>query len=148
MSLNNTYHKITGYATLVVLLWNIAGWLGFGLVLNHSHEQNQGAHCEVNFCFCEVEEGQSICTCHHHGMNENGHHSADSDQQNSFCYFSKPHTSSQTASQALVNISIIHALYLPKADIIILLGMQEYKPEQTIFTPAGIVPDLLRPPRG
>ncbi len=102
MSLNSTYHKITGYATLVVLLWNIVGWLGFGLVLNHAHPHEQGAHCEVNFCYCEVEEGETICTCHHNGMNESDHHSSDADQEKSFCYYSKPHTDSRKAFQALV----------------------------------------------
>jgi len=67
--------------TIAIMLWNIMGWLGLGLVLNHSHEHGEANHCEVTFCYCEIEDGQSICTCHHNDMKGTAHHSGDADHE-------------------------------------------------------------------
>lgn len=142
MSLNSTYHKITGYATLMVLLWNIVGWLGFGLVLNHSHDHNEKNHCEVTFCYCETEEGETICTCHHNSMNE---HSGDSG--NEFCYYTSSHSDADTASQALIVIAKFNALYLNSQKSELPINSREFQFERGKNELSGAIPDLLRPPR-
>ncbi|MDR9417849.1 hypothetical protein [Gracilimonas sp.] len=146
MSLNSTYHKITGYTTLIVLLWNIVGWLGFGLVIDHTHKHSKEHHCEVTFCFCEIEEGETICTCHHNDMNKENAHSDDHD--NEFCYFSSSHSDSNTASQSLIVIAKFNALYLSSEDLPSLTDMHEFNAEKEFMVLSGTVPDLLRPPRG
>ena len=142
MSLNSAYHKITGYATLVVLLWNIVGWLGFGLVLNHSHSHSGVNHCEVTFCYCEIEEGETICTCHHNSMDG---HSGDSSDE--YCYFTSSHSNANTASQALIVIAKFQAIHLNADDANLQFSSTSFQLEGVEDELSGIFPDLLRPPR-
>ncbi len=144
MSLNSTYHKITGYATLFVLLWNIVGWLGFGLILDHSHKHSEKNQCEVTFCYCEVEEGETTCTCHHSEMNR---HNSDTTQANDFCFYSVPHSDANTASQALIVIAKFNAINLNSDNLKIPSDSHDFQAEQEAHLLPGSAPNLLRPPQ-
>lgn len=145
MSLNSAYHKLTGYVTLVVLLWNIVGWLGFGLVLNHSHTHDGGTYCEITFCSCEVDEGETICTCHHNDLSLTNDHD-DAGSHREFCNYDLPHNNTDT-TQALNFSSKVNATCTNTF-------VQAYLRERKIdyILPAeqalnGVYKDLLRPPR-
>ncbi|MFD2532999.1 hypothetical protein [Gracilimonas halophila] len=146
MSLNSTYHRITGFATLMVLLWNIVGWLGFGFVLNHAHTHHDGNYCEITFCTCEVEEAGDVCTCHHQEMQTQDKHS-DTHDQHEECYFSLPHDSNTSSTQALIVVSKFNALHLNSENLSIPLDNHEFQAEQQAHLLSGTIPDLLRPPR-
>jgi hypothetical protein len=146
MSLNSTYYKITGYATLLVLLWNIVGWLGFGFILNHAHTHDSGTYCEITFCSCEVEEGQTICTCHHNTPATDNDHGAD-EAHGQFCNYDLPHNNNTDTTQALIFSSKVNAantqafvyIYPSEQEVTFLLTTEhELK---------GAYQDLLRPPR-
>ncbi|MDZ7805580.1 MAG: hypothetical protein U5K71_00520 [Gracilimonas sp.] len=146
MSLNSTYHKITGYATLLVLLWNIVGWLGFGLVLNHSHTHDGGTYCEITFCSCEVDEGETVCTCHHNTPATDNDHDGD-DTHGEFCYYDLPHNNNTDTTQALIFSSKVNATCT--------LDLVHIYPNELeiTFIPTtehelnGAYHDLFRPPR-
>lgn len=145
MSLNITYRSVTSVITITVMLWNIVGWLGFGLVLEHSHQKNnEGNHCEVTFCYCEVEEGETTCTCHHNDMNSHDDHSGN---ENEICYYSASHSDSTTASQALIVIAKFNALYLHSESLSIPIDAYDFQTEQETHLLSGTVCDLLRPPQ-
>lgn len=146
MSLNSTYHKLTGYATLLVLLWNIVGWLGFGLILDHSHSQESGTYCEITFCSCEIDEGETMCTCHHNApATTDDHHGEDTHGE--YCFYDLPHNNNTDTTQALIFSSKVNATCT--TDLV-----QAYPKERKIdyIQPAeqalnGVYKDLLRPPR-
>ncbi len=146
MSLNSTYHKLTGYATLLVLLWNIVGWLGFGLILDHNHSQEPGTYCEITFCSCEIDEGETMCTCHHNAPATTGDHHGE-DTHGEFCFYDLPHNNNTDTTQALIFSSKVNATCT--TDLV-----QTYPKEREIdyILPAeqalsGVYKDLLRPPR-
>lgn len=147
MSLNNTFRSVTSIITIAVMLWNILGWLGFGLILNHSHQEPEKDNCEVTFCYCEVEEGENICTCHHNDMNSHGEHSEDSTESNDFCYFTASHSDAGTASQTLIVISKFNAFCLNYESLSIPTDTHQFQAEPAAHLVPGINHDLLRPPR-
>ncbi|WP_020402589.1 hypothetical protein [Gracilimonas tropica] len=149
MSLKSTYHRIISSFTAAVMLWNIVGWLGFGLILDHSHKHGEANHCEVTFCYCEIGEGETICTCHHGDMNEHGQHSDDhgSREKNDFCYYSASDADANTASQALIVIAKFNALYLDSDHLDRPTDSREFDAGPITNKLPGVIPDLLRPPR-
>lgn len=146
MSLDSTYRKFTGSLTIVVMLWNIVGWLGFGLILNHTHTHHEGNYCDITFCTCEVEEAGDVCTCHHHEMQTQDKHS-DSSHHDKECYFSLPHDSNTSTTQALIIISKFNALYVSSENLSIPVDTHQFQTERKAHLLAGAIPDLLRPPR-
>jgi len=76
MLLNLKLRKIAALVTTVVMIWNIAGWLGTGLVMNHAHHGSDSHTCEIAFCYCETDGDETICTCHHNDLNSKNEHKA------------------------------------------------------------------------
>ncbi|MEX2478041.1 MAG: hypothetical protein WD357_06365 [Gracilimonas sp.] len=128
------------------MAWNIVGWLGFGLILNHTHTHHEGSFCEITFCTCEVDEAGDVCTCHHHDMQTQDKH-ADSPHHGEDCYFSLPHNSNTSTTQALVMLSKINAFFLNSENLNFPANTHEFQTEQEAHLLTGAVPDLLRPPR-
>ncbi|WP_349355613.1 hypothetical protein [Gracilimonas sp. BCB1] len=128
------------------MLWNVAGWFGMGILMHHAHSHGAENHCEIIFCSCEIEEGQKICTCHHHGMDgtENHHNTGD---QTEDCYYTAPHSNTNSSTPSLVITAKYNAL--------------QYQSESWVSPPSeenlqvltdevplkGSTKDLLRPPR-
>lgn len=109
------YQNIISLITTAVMLWNVVGWLGTGLIMNHTHH-GDSTHCEISFCYCEIEEGEAICTCHHLTQNTSNHlksHASDQDhdhhqnQPADVCYFTDGHTPSSSASQLVFETKLI-----------------------------------------
>lgn len=140
MVLNLTYRKYTAFITLVVMLWNVGGWLATGLVMNHAHHESDTHICEISFCYCATDEGETVCTCHHHDADRGTEH------QSGTCYFTSSHTPNTTASQ-LVYTNILTAYYFPEP--------APFYRTTTTYLPAepisnllpGSSADLLRPPQ-
>lgn len=146
MSANRTYHRLISILVVTVMIWNIAGWLGLGLAMNHSHNQDETVHCEISFCYCEVEEGERICTCHHNGMASHGDHQGEKPQAD-MCYFSSPHSSDNSTTDALIVLNKIQAAYT--FNQIISIPNQKTLSDY-LFDDApleGITSDLFHPPR-
>jgi hypothetical protein len=113
--LNNvsTYHRWVSLFTTTIMLWNVMGWLGTGLILNHTHHHDSKSLCEISFCYCEIDEGEKICTCHHqdhHPTNGHGDHVADGHHTSSTCYFTDTEKPNTTAFQ-LVESTKVMAFY-------------------------------------
>lgn len=137
------------------MMWNIAGWMGVGLVsmMGHEHHDEDGTHCEVSFCYCEVEDNQKICTCHHpelHSQQSNSedvefHISEHTAGELDFCYYTKPH-SDRDSDLALI--------VMDKLNTILAFSSEKYRVEKPfIFNPSpssevesGFPGNLLRPP--
>lgn len=110
MSLKSTYRTFTSWLLLIMMIWNVAGWLGIGLTSMISHHAHSAEHtCEVTLCYCEVEDGEKICTCHHpelqglaHAEHETSQHvdysthedGSKNSSSHSVCYYASPHTNS------------------------------------------------------
>lgn len=146
MSLKNTYRKITSIFTLTVMLWNIVGWLGFGLILNHAHSHNKAQQCDVVFCFCEVEEAGDVCTCHHNEM-KTSEKNSDTTHHGEDCFFNIPHDSNTNTTQGLIVIAKFNALYVDMHPLNLPADLEFYLPLQSENILPGVIPDLLRPPR-
>ncbi|WP_340102478.1 hypothetical protein [Rhodohalobacter sp. 8-1] len=146
MSLNLTYRKYTALITLIVMLWNVGGWLATGLVMNHAHHGYDNFICEVSFCYCETDEAETVCTCHHHDMDSASEHQSDDHDKPGTCYFTKDHTPNTTASQ-LVFTNSLTAYYFPESAPFYRTTMS-YLPSEPISTLlTGSLDDLLRPPQ-
>jgi hypothetical protein len=141
----NSYYRFINVAVIAVLLWNIVGWLGFGLVLNHAHKHHEKAHCEIALCTCEVEEGEKICTCHHNELQHNTEHK--DDHHGSFCYYSNPHSSSGNSLQILIPVTNFNAAEFDETIRWSPPAIDLVEPADDYKLPSGMVPDLLRPPR-
>lgn len=146
MGLNLTYRKYTALITLVVMLWNVGGWLAAGLVMNHAHHESDASICQISFCYCATDEGETVCTCHHHNMDRGAEHNSGNHQNSGTCYFTNSHTPNTTASQ-LVITKILTAYYFPEP-------ASAYTPKTTQmpFEPfsrllPGSSADLFRPPQ-
>jgi hypothetical protein len=137
------------------MLWNIFGWLGTGLIVNHVHTQNEGDFCEVSFCSCEVEDGNAFCSCHHpelhHKKGDEGNkadfHHADSDHGNEFCFYSSPHPVNDNPGEALLTFAKFNALLESQETAPSPVDKEFYIDTQTQFIPSGYSAQLLRPPR-
>ncbi|MCG2586977.1 hypothetical protein [Rhodohalobacter sulfatireducens] len=146
MNADRTYYKLTSILVITVMIWNIAGWLGLGLTMNHSHNQDEGTHCEISFCYCEVEEGEKTCTCHHNGMASHGDHHGESSQSDA-CYFSSPHSTENSSTEALIALNKIQAACYEKESTPV---PQKEDMTFSLFSDhplKGTDSDLFRPPR-
>lgn len=126
MNLKSIYQRSTSFLLLATMIWNVMGWIGMGLVGHHMLEHAEGEHCEVSFCYCKIEDGEKICTCHHpelHALakqkspdhNHKEEPKKDSDQHE-FCYYSKAHNSPVQSDQVIV-MSDFRSLLLHSKDI-------------------------------
>lgn len=146
MGLNLTYRKYTALITLVVMLWNVGGWLATGLVMNHAHHGSDTSICDISFCYCATDEGEIVCTCHHHDMDRGTEHQSGDHENSGTCYFTNNHTPNTTASQ-LVFTNTLTASYFPEP--------APFYRTTTTYLPAepfsnllpGNFTDLLRPPQ-
>lgn len=155
MSLNSQYHKIISFLTLVVMFWNIFGWLGAGLIVNHMHSQNGDDYCEISFCSCEVEDGNAYCSCHHpelHHKNDGeteemvDHHS-ESNPDNEFCFYSSPHPINNNPGDALLAFAKFNALVESQVVSNYSLNSETYLDFHPPFISSEYHAQLLRPPR-
>lgn len=147
MSAERTYHRWTNFLVIAVMIWNIAGWLGLGLTMNHTHTQDEeGTFCEISFCYCEVEEGKSVCTCHHNGLASHGEHHGDSSNAES-CYFTSSHSNENTTSDALIALNKIQAACSEKSSPPNPPAKDSPYHSYPDYTLDGVYSDLLRPPR-
>lgn len=147
MGLNLTYRRFTALITITVMLWNVGGWLATGLVLNHSHHESETSVCEISFCYCETDEGETVCTCHHHDMNSGDEHGTHSEHESAgVCYFTNSQTPNTAASQ-LVFTKSLTAYYFPDS-VPVWSTTTSYLPVEplTRLLP-GSHTDLLRPPQ-
>lgn len=151
MSLKSVYTKFVSLTLLAVMAWNVAGWVGMGFYTMYTHHHDMvGDYCEMDFCYCEISDGEKICTCHHPEMNramnhDETHHSDDAEVHLSHCYFTTPHT---TPDASFVLITWDKSLTI----------IPEFQETEAIFTPQslthknqypslpGFPDDLLRPP--
>lgn len=149
MSLKLRYRNFVSLFTIAVMLWNVVGWLGTGLILNHAHHDDATFYCEISFCYCETNEGEPICTCHHQNQHDNKDHNGhapEGDHSSSTCYFTEGH-SPQTAASQLVFTSILIAF----CQFNTMPFLPPFTTTQTTSGPYmlldGSPADLLRPPR-
>ncbi|SMO75648.1 hypothetical protein SAMN06265219_109140 [Gracilimonas mengyeensis] len=142
------------------MLWNIFGWLGTGLVIKAFHAHDKEDHCAVSFCYCEIEDGRKICTCHHpelqpqntsdsvaktHGSD----HLDDKTVEHDYCFYSAPHPPNSSNSN---DMGLIYA----KFDATCKQDFRFITTPRDIESPShlsyaildGFAADLLRPPRG
>ncbi|MEX2604159.1 MAG: hypothetical protein WD361_08140 [Gracilimonas sp.] len=117
------------------------------------HSNNEGNHCEVSFCNCEVEEGQSYCTCHHPELHEKenegmkGNHHENSDVNADYCFYSSPHPVDDNSSEGLVVFAKFNALCHSEDFIFQPFENKPVLNHQNIALLPGFEGDLLRPPR-
>ena len=146
MLLNLKLRKIAALVTTVVMIWNIAGWLGTGLVMNHAHHGRDSHTCEIAFCYCETDGDETICTCHHNDLNSKNEHKAGSDHTSGVCYFTDGHTP-QTAASQLTYTSNVTGYYSFDRTPIYTLEFTYLPEEPHKSLLSGISHDLLRPPQ-
>lgn len=95
MHLKTAHIRFISIATIVIMLWNVIGWMGLKEVLEHTHSDSENSFCTMNYCTCLVEHEGSICTCHH--KDENGTEALTFDQIQSHdskhCFYDTPHKS-------------------------------------------------------
>ena len=146
MGLNLTYRKYTALITLTVMLWNVGGWLAAGIVMNHAHYESDTAICEISFCYCATDEGETVCTCHHHNMDRNSEHQSDKHENSGTCYFTNSHTPNTAASQLVVT-NILTAYYLSEPSSFNRIATTYLPAEPHSLLLPGNFTDLLRPPQ-
>lgn len=146
MYLNLTYRKFTALITLVVMLWNVGGWLATGLVMNHAHHGSEDSICEVSFCYCATDEGETVCTCHHHDMDRGSEHKSGDNDKSGTCYFTNSHTPNTAASQ-LVFTNNLTAYYFPIPAPAFTPKITKMPVEPFFPLLPGSSADLLRPPQ-
>jgi hypothetical protein len=99
---SHQYRNWVSIFTIAIMLWNVVGWLGTGLIMNHAHH-GDSSHCEISFCFCEIDEGETVCSCHHQTHDSKNHqknHTSDGHgQEADACYFTDGHMPNTAASQ-------------------------------------------------
>lgn len=127
------------------MVWNIVGWLGFGLFMNQSHSHHESEQCDVILCTCEVEKAGDICTCHHHDMHSSDKHSENSHREE-VCYFSLPHDSNST-TQGVIVLTKFNALYVDIHQFYLPVEQEFNYPVHSEKMSIGIIDDLFRPPR-
>ena len=128
------------------MLWNVCGWLVTGVILNHAHHESEKSFCDISFCYCATDEGETVCTCHHHDINGNSEHQSGDHVNSGICYFTNNHTSNTTASE-FVFTNNLTAYYFPKPTTFY-RTTTTYLPAEPISNLLdGSFPDLLRPPQ-
>jgi hypothetical protein len=80
-------------------------------------------------------------------MNSHDGHPEESTHNNNFCYYSAPHSDTNTASQALIIIAKFNALNLNFENLKIPNDSHKFQVEQEAYLLPGAVLDLLRPPQ-
>ena len=142
----NSYYRFTSLTIALVMLWNVAGWLGLGILMHHVHSQGEGSHCEVMFCSCEVEDGNKICTCHHNELS--GHEqSTDGNHHQEACQYTTTHSNNSSSTPSVVVTTKIMALQYPEDEIIFPPKDIPFSISDIESTLSGVAQDLLRPPR-
>jgi hypothetical protein len=133
------------------MLWNVAGWMGMGIysMVSHHHDKD-GDYCEMEFCYCELSEGETICTCHHpevqREMSRHGDHHDDSDQiQMDLCYYTTPHTSPDSSTNIITWEKSQTTLVSTKAEVSYFVPLS-LTDKNYSFPLSGYPEDLLRPP--
>lgn len=145
MNPKNSYYRLISIATVLVMLWNIAGWLGFGIIMHHVHTHGEGHHCEIMLCNCKVEDGNKICTCHHNDLK--GHEQkTDGNHHQETCHYTASHSNNSTSTSLVVSTKY-NALQSPVDELIFPPGDITLSSSEIELTLSGVAPDLLRPPR-
>ncbi|MCP9290118.1 hypothetical protein [Gracilimonas sediminicola] len=146
MNSQHPFYRFVGMAVIAMMLWNVAGWLGMGMLMHHAHTGGAENHCEVIFCSCEIEDGQKICTCHHHGMDgAENHHNPENQTED--CYYTAPHSNGSSSTPSLVITAKYNALQNSTETWISPPGEELSRLMYDEPTFSGITRDLLRPPR-
>jgi len=146
MGFNLTYRKYTALITLVVMLWNLGGWLATGLVMNHTHHESEKSFCDISFCYCTTDEGETVCTCHHHDLEGDSEHRSDDHENSGTCYFTNNHTPNTAASQ-LVFTNNLTAYYFPEPAPLYRTTTTYFPAKPILNLLPGNDADLLRPPQ-
>lgn len=151
----STFHRYTSMLLAFSMLWNVAGWLGLGLIDFHVQAHGEGEHCEVSFCYCEIGDGQKICTCHHPELHVEKHHEGqDGDEHDSpdhssfdseYCYFSSSHNTPYQTDAPIVLVKF-NALLNPVAFCLPVPETNRWKQMNDATPFAGYMHDLFRPP--
>lgn len=101
MNLKTIYIKLVSAFTIVVMLWNVLGWMGLNEVLEHTHSDTENSYCTMNYCTCLVEHEDSVCTCHHHNDDERNE-----DEflytVSKYCFYDSPHSDTPSFSIGIV----------------------------------------------
>lgn len=146
MNPKHPFYRFVSIAVMAVMLWNIAGWLGIGMIMHHAHTHGDETHCEIMFCSCTVEDGKKICTCHHHGLNgEASNHQEDNHMGD--CHYTASHSNSTSSTPSLVVTAKYNAMHAPFEDPVIFPNEDFILSILDESIISGIKPDLLRPPR-
>mgnify|MGYP001627847182 CR=1 FL=1 len=168
MSLKFTYQRFTTIFLLAVMLWNITGWIGMGIISEHLVEHSESEHCEVSFCYCKIVDGEKICTCHHpelHAakMNKNGDnesekvhsmkashdhqqdHSSDTTDESSYCYYSQSHDFPVQDDNVIV-MSDFRSLLLYSKELNRDYEFSDYLSNYSFLLNKGFKSGLFRPP--
>lgn len=138
-----------------LMSWNIIGWFGMGLLDIHTQSQSKGTHCEVTFCFCKVEDGNKICTCHHpelHAKQETAHSDDHHNQtvddpktEKSYCYYSASHEVPAN-KDTLIIWAKFNTIFTPAS---VRFSIPERSAQillDTEYLTSGFTQELLRPP--
>ncbi|MTI87863.1 MAG: hypothetical protein FH748_07835 [Balneolaceae bacterium] len=136
------------------MIWNVAGWLGMGLLDMHAHSHEKGEHCEVSFCYCEIENGNKICTCHHPELHAQqnqapNHPETEPDTSESvhqFCHYTPSHPNPEQ-SEALISFTSFNTILPPAQVEYMVFTTSEYHNDMDSSLLTGHFIDLLRPPR-
>ena len=131
------------------MVWNVFGWVGLQLSVNLLHHDDDLSYCSKSFCYCEVGDGEDICTCHHHDeMVTSDHHpESDSKEMNHFCSYNAPHNVPVAASFSMITHDF-HAFFNPAENSERIYKNIDFpSPELPSETP-GHKESLFRPPIG
>ena len=132
---------------MVIMLWNVFGWAGLQLTVNMVHHDDELHYCTKSFCYCEVGEGEQICTCHHHDENEDGtqHHSNQNNTEHRFCFYQATHTIPLGTSLELITYQF-QAFVAESSLQLYVYHIFDYPFKDIQATPKGFYSNLLRPP--
>lgn len=133
------------------MLWNIFGWTALEMAKEHLHHEN--SYCTIGYCTCVVEDGVSVCTCHHHDLRaKNADHVNDglniSDTENtiSVCYFEKPHQKPKD-TLTIASFTEIKAFFYHKVSEPGFIKLPPQTSYMYVFPGNSHVDDLFRPPQ-
>lgn len=155
MSLKYTYYRITSFILLATMIWNVGGWVGMSIFNEHMLDHADGEHCEVAFCYCEIEDGEKICTCHHpelHAKEQSTNHitahiiDADVDiLTNKYCTYTKTHTNPVQPDYVIVIPDINTTIPAINAQSSLSVDDAQFTDWTSALT-IGFIPSLFRPP--
>ncbi len=155
MSLKSTYQTLTSLLLAGIMLWNVIGWVAVGLVHINEQAHAEEAHCEVSFCFCKIEDGEKICSCHHPELHRKASeqtpfdaakHITDTPKEaHNYCYYSKPHDI-PSQPDALIVWAEYTTLFPAITSSFFFVAVDVYPSKTNTSILEGFQPDLLRPP--